>query len=108
MVRTAFVIAALGWGLLAGAPARADIIFWTYDWSSTPGIIKSNNGNSQVKIQTGDVHLAAGSTNLIAAALRTVSNAAAALPDRFTLRPYSLTLTIKDAESGISGAVTFT
>lgn len=95
---------------LAAPQARADLISWSYDWSFSTDQVKANAGSGdhgKILLLAGGLHHAAGSSDIAAINLKTVSNASASDPAKFTDRPYSLILFIRDQQSGLRGAVTF-
>jgi PEP-CTERM motif len=96
--------------LLAGAAAvRADPIQWSYNWSSSPGIVYSDNSQtSYITLTSGQIlQSAAGDSDIVATNLRTFSNAPPATPATFTAKVYTLNLLLQDQQSGQSGTLTF-
>lgn len=95
---------------LAGtAQAHADPILWNYNWSSSPGVVYSDNSaTSYITLTNSQIQAAAGNSDVVATNLRTYSDATAAAPATFTAKAYTLSLTIQDVTSGHSGTVTFT
>lgn len=96
--------------LLAGAASvRADPIQWSYNWSSSPGIVYSDSSQtSYITLTTSSIlQSAAGDSDIVAANLRTYSTASPATPATFTAKTYTLSLFLVD-QSGQSGTLTFT
>jgi PEP-CTERM motif len=95
--------------VLFAAAAQADTIrTWGYtvdrdrpaveaDMPSTGGITLTNELFRE----------AAGDSDVVLTSLSTFSSAAFETPDTFSAKPYSLTLTITDLESGQTGSLTF-
>src|SRR5262249_38622733 len=94
--------------LLAPLPARADLIPWVYNWSRSPSEIHSDTGTSTITLTDETAKTAVGDSNIVATNLRTFSTASATDPDRFTAKPYALTLNLIDVGSHKSGTMTFT
>jgi hypothetical protein len=105
---TAFVAAACLL-LAAAADARADLIGWSEFVLASPQWVHANGNDA------GGVHLTTslaphhhdGSADFTAVTLRTATDAGAGHPDHFTDRPYSFIVLVRDRESGILGAATF-
>ncbi|MFQ3593971.1 MAG: PEP-CTERM sorting domain-containing protein [Gemmataceae bacterium] len=96
-------------GLLIGSgSARADLIPWMYNWTSSPDQVMADApGTGYISLTDEPNRLAVGSSDIVATNLRTFSTATTANPDRFTNKPYSLGLMLYDLESGQSTVVTF-
>jgi hypothetical protein len=96
--------------LLAGAPrARADQILWNYNWSRSPGVLQADApGTGYITLTDESLKSAIGDSDIVATNLRTYSTATDANPDVFTAKPYTLSLFLQDAASGVSGTLTFT
>lgn len=93
---------------LAGS-ARADYIPWMYNWSRDPHQIQADApGTGYITLTDESLRTAVGESDIVATNLRTYSTATNANPDLFTARPYNLTLTITDLDSGLTGSMTFT
>src|SRR5271170_6224872 len=95
---------------LAGADTvRADPIVWNYNWSSSPGIVYSDNSQtSYITLTDEQLASAAGNSDIVATNLRTYSTASPETPDTFTAKAYTLSLTLQDVASGLIGTLTFT
>ena len=102
---------ALATTLLAGATARADVIKWDYSWTMSPvsGVVHADApGKGKVVFDLENPGTGANNSDIGAANLRTVSKATEAKPDKLkTGGFYTLTLTLTDKASGLSGSVTF-
>ncbi len=92
--------------LALNSPARAELINWSYTWSSVPDIVEADapgtgkiyldhQATGQVEVDTVDPN-----TDIVATNIRTESTATAASPDRFTNAPFLLSLSISDTQSG--------
>jgi hypothetical protein len=109
---THLFVFALALTLLAGRTLRADVIKWDYSWSMSPGsgvLHADKPGKGKVIFDLEHPGSSADTSDISAANLSTVSKAGDAKPDRFLARGmYTLTLTLTDEASGLSGSVTFT
>ena len=105
--------------LLAAGPGRADPIRWNYDCSANPVVVRPDSHPpvaGGITLDTSCITMvgqspgsAAGSANFAAATLTTFLFAPLpeGRPDRFTNRPYTLTMSLTDAASRASGTLTF-
>jgi hypothetical protein len=94
--------------LLAGTAARAEPITWSYSWSSSPGVVSSDDGSlGKVTVQSLSGGPLTGSWNGIDAAHLTAM-APASGTATFTHQSYTLDLHLTDLTSHTSGDVTFT
>lgn len=94
--------------LLTGAPARADLIPWAYNWEpSTTKVAADGGGNGYVSLTNAPSTAASGSSNTIITNLRTFSTATQTQPDTFNHAPFAFTLHLVDATSNQAGTVTF-
>jgi hypothetical protein len=105
--------------LLAAGTGRADPIRWGYGWSANPVVVRPDSpphAAGGITLDTSCITVvgqspgsAAGSANIAAANLTTFLFAPPpdGRPDRFTNRPYALTMTLTDAASRASGALPF-
>jgi hypothetical protein len=105
--------AALAVALLACAPARADLIKWSYRWDAPAFVYASPTGSDTggiVLFKTDGRHVSQASTDVVAANLKEVSDAKVASPDVFgpDQGKFTLTLTIKDDLSKLSDKLSFT
>src|SRR5262249_40633818 len=81
---------------------------WMYNWSRSPSEVHADApGTGYVKLSDEKTRTAVGDSDIVATNLQTFSSATAAHPDRFTARPYSLILTLTDADSLKSATLTF-
>jgi hypothetical protein len=96
--------------LLASAPeARAELVHWVYSWSNTPDkILADAPGTGYITLTDEPLRTAAGESDIVATNLRTFSTATAANPDKFTAKPYTLSLFLFDIDSGKSQTLDFT
>ncbi len=96
--------------LLAGAPARADFIQWTYNWQ--PGSLETpadGSGTGGVSFSNQPSAAATGNSDIVATNLRVFSSALPSNPDMLVKGgAYSLALTLTDTASGMSGTLTWT
>src|SRR5579883_2612732 len=90
--------AALVLVLTLAPAARADWIAWTYSWSSSPSTILADDPTTggKITLSTQPTQSAVGDSDIVATNIRTYSTAAPPTPDKFTNKPYSLTLTLTD------------
>jgi hypothetical protein len=95
--------------LLAAPPARADLVSWSYNWSTTtPFVQAAGDPSSGVKVgAAGTGGPVLGNSNVVAASLSAVSGASPSSPSTVANASYSLTLTITDTASGKTGSLTF-
>jgi hypothetical protein len=94
--------------LLAGATARADLIQWGYNWSSSAAKITADGGGSGYLTLTNQPSAsAAGTSNTVITNLHDFSTATSASPDVFTHAAFSFTLQLEDLASKTTGTVTF-
>jgi hypothetical protein len=94
--------------LTAAAPARADLLRWRYDWSATPRVVTADGrGTGGVFMTDEPPGQATGSQRIAVTWMGAYSSATPARPDRFTNRPYLLTLVIHDDASGAVGVLNF-
>jgi hypothetical protein len=94
--------------LALGGNARADLIFWTYNWSRSPAQVMADApGTSYISLTDESAHQAVGDSDIVATNIRAFSTAPPTNPDTFTAKPYTLTLFLMDQASGISGTMTF-
>jgi hypothetical protein len=96
--------------LLAGAPARADFVQWTYNWQ--PGSLAASAdspGTGGVSFSNQPAAAATGNSDIVATNLRVFSTATPSNPDKLmTGGAYTLSLTLTDLASGASGTLTWT
>jgi hypothetical protein len=89
------------------ATASAAPIKWGYDWSASPGFVTA--GASKVTLSNETYHNAAGNSQVVATQLQVFSTASPLTPDTFGAGGgYSLTINLKDIDSGATGSLTFT
>jgi hypothetical protein len=104
----ALCVAALLWLFPAAAPARADFIAWSYNWSRTPGTVYADGSTTSfITLTDESQHTAVGDTTIVATNLRTFSDASPNDPAHFTDKKYTLSLSILDPGSGKSGVMHF-
>jgi hypothetical protein len=108
---TTLRLAALAFVLSAAPAARADLIGWSYDWSYSASNIQANGDpgdRGHIHLRPDGPHHVFGSTDIAAVNLQAFSSAKPSDPAHFNNAPYSLILFIRDDESKLLGAVTFT
>jgi hypothetical protein len=94
--------------LTFGGSARADLIYWTYNWSRSPANVMADSpGTSYIALTDEGLHQAVGDTDVVATNIRAFSTAPPTDPDHFTAKPYTLSLFLMDQASAISGTITF-
>jgi hypothetical protein len=102
---------ALATTLIAVTTARADVINWDYSWSMSPvgdAVYADAPGQGKIVFDVEQPGSGINSSDIGATNLRTVSNALDAFPDLFrTGGLYTLTLTLTDEQSALTGSVTF-
>ena len=94
---------------------RADVIHWDYDWARSPNQVSADPlgphsaGTGSILFFPAKAGSADNSTDIVAFNMSTISSApdASNNPDRFTSRPYTLSVTITDAASHKSGTADF-
>src|SRR5262245_42621629 len=91
--------------LAAGTQARADLIWWGYNWERSPAAVLAGTGG--VSFTNEPLKAAVGSSDIVATNLKVFSTAAATAPDVLSgsTGMYTLTLTITDNASGMSGSL---
>jgi hypothetical protein len=95
--------------LAGAAETRADQILWNYNWSSSPGIVYSDNSQTTyITLTNQSLASAEGNSDIVATNLRTYSDAPPTAPATFTAKAYTLSLFLQDVSSGLSGTLTFT
>jgi hypothetical protein len=95
--------------LLSRAPASADPIPWMYSWSRSPEVISADApGTGYITLTDEPLRTALGDSDVVATNLRTWSTASRSNPDLFTAKPYQLSLSLVDVDSGQEGTLTFT
>jgi hypothetical protein len=93
---------------LAGS-ARADFIHWMYNWSRSPARVNADApGTGYVTLTDESLRSTVGDSDVVATNLHTFSTATPDNPDRFTAKAYSLTLFLKDVNSGLAATLVFT
>jgi hypothetical protein len=94
--------------LLGATNARAELIQWTYNWSRSPAQVHADSpGTGYISLTDEGNKSAAGNSNLVATNLQAHSTATSTNPDVFTNKAYTLTLSLKDQDSGQSGTLSF-
>jgi hypothetical protein len=93
--------------LLAVAPARADLVAWSYDWQRAPVSIPADMpGTGGISLTNEPKKDAVGSSDVVATNLRVFSSAPSSSPDMLnTSGAYVLTLTLFDKASNTSGVL---
>ena len=99
---------ALTWLGLAGAGARAEMISWGYSWTPSFATLSADSpGTGKIVLKPEPGATAAGSSDIVATNLQTVSSADDNYPDHFTDKSYQLKLTLTDLASHAAGSLTF-
>jgi hypothetical protein len=99
--------------LSGGQSARAELINWSYTWSSVPDVVLADApGTGRIyldKQATGSVQVSSDNpeSDIIATNIRTESTATAAKPDFFTNAGFTLSLKIFDKDSNASETLFF-
>jgi hypothetical protein len=94
--------------LTGAASARAGLVHWSYDWSSSPGQVFSDGaGTSKITLSDEKRRSVVGDSDVVATNLRTYSTAPDSNPDHFTNKAYHLSLAILDIQSNSQGTITF-
>jgi hypothetical protein len=103
VVGTAFM-----WFGLAAAGARAEMISWSYSWTPSVAMLSADSpGTGEIVLKPEPGATAAGSSDIVATNLQTVSTADDDHPDHFTDKSYQLKLTLTDLASHAAGSLTF-
>ena len=94
--------------LMLAPAAAAGPIQWAYDWSATPSF--AAGGAGKVTFSNEMSTTATNNSHVVATNLKVVSTASPAAPDTFSPGGghYTLTVNLKDIDSGATGALTFT
>ena len=99
---------ALGLMLLAAANAQATFVPYDYSWAPNSLVVGADSGGTGgISMTLQQMARAEGSSDVIATNLRTFSSAPRTTPDQVARGSYSLTLTLTDVGSGVSGQVRF-
>lgn len=94
--------------LLVNAPARADLIPWSYNWEpSATKVVADGGGTGHLTLTDEPSKSASGLSNTIITNLRAFSTATTDNPDTFTHANYNFTLQLQDATSKATGSVSF-
>jgi hypothetical protein len=102
------LVGTLVWFGLDGAGARAEMIPWGYSWTPSVGAVDADvPGTGKILLKPEPGATAAGSSDIVATDLQTVSSADDDHPDRFTGKSYQLKLTLTDLASHAAGSLTF-
>jgi hypothetical protein len=93
---------------LATGAARADLISWSYDWARTPIAVSADGaGTGTINLATNPGGTIVGDSNVVAVNLATSSSATSDVPDTFSNKAYTLTLTLTDGPSQATGQLNF-
>jgi hypothetical protein len=90
--------------LVAGAPARADYIPWSYSFSASPNPITSDNGTASITFTPTSGHESLSFNGLPAASL----SAAGPTDAAFSSRGYTFSMHLTDIASGASADLSWT
>lgn len=102
-------ISALALTLFCAADSRADMIPWLYNWSRWPAQVKADApGTGYITLTDESLQTVVGDSDIVASNLRAVSTATFSNPDKFTNKGYTLSLYIRDLNSGEAGTLNFT
>lgn len=94
--------------LLPATAARAELIEWSEHWVPSPGTVKVNPAGTSGLVLTGGASPRIdGSSSILAAGIRTFSNAPANHAVTFNDVPFTLMLFIHDKKYDLDGALTF-
>ncbi len=94
--------------LAGGTVARAGLVHWSYDWSSSPGQVLSDGaGTSKITLSDEKLRSVIGDSDIVATNLNTFSRAPDSNPDHFTNKAYQLNLLLADQQSGTKGTIQF-
>jgi hypothetical protein len=101
--------AALGLTLFSQSQASASFVPWTYNWTpSTTSISSDVPGTGGLSLTNEPLNHAIGSSDIVVTNIRSFSSAPRTSPDKFTAKPYSVTLFLQDDASGAHANLTFT
>jgi len=88
--------------------ARADLIPWAYNWSRSPDKIGADSpGTGYITLTDESLKTAVGSSDIVATNIHVFSTASPNTPDRFTAKPYTLSLYLLDQTSGAFTTLSF-
>jgi hypothetical protein len=94
--------------LATAGSARAELIHWMYNWSRSPAVINADSpGTGYITLTDETTKTAVGDSNIVATNLKTYSTATVDNPDKFTAKPYTLSLQLTDVGSLQSTTLTF-
>lgn len=111
MNRSTFSLAAtaLAASLALPAAATADQIPWQYNWGRSPTQVNADApGTGYITLTDESLKSAEGETDIVATNLKAYSTATSAAPDVFTNKSYTLSLYLRDSNSGVDTTLTFT
>jgi hypothetical protein len=93
--------------LLAVAPARADLVSWTYDAQRVPVLIPADGGGTGgVGLSNEPSKSAVGSSDIVLTNVKVFSTAPSDTPDQFSSGGgYTLSLKLTDTASGLFGTL---
>jgi hypothetical protein len=93
---------------LAASSARADQIAWSYSWEPSAMSLASDAGAGNILLTAESTKSASGDSDTVATNLHVSSSASSHTPEQFSHAAYSLSLSLTDAASHLSGTLTFT
>jgi hypothetical protein len=101
-------VAALALTLFSQSRASASFVPWTYNWTpSTTSISADSPGTGGLSLTNEPTNHGVGTSDVVITNIRTFSSAPRTNPDKFTSKPYTLTLFLQDDASGAHTTMTF-
>ena len=106
--RFAFFAVAVAALFFVAKPAFADFVTWTYNFGRSPVAVAADTGGTGgITLTDEQTHTADGTSDIVATNLRAFSDAPRNKPDRFTNKPYTLSLFLEDNASKQTTTLTF-
>jgi hypothetical protein len=90
------------------APARADLVPWSYSWTPASGSVAATTGSGSLSLSSEPTGSALGDSNVVATNIKSASTALAGSPDTFVNAGYTLSMSLTDATSGQTAMLNFT
>jgi hypothetical protein len=90
------------------APARADLVGWSYSWSPASPSVAATTGSGSLSLSSEGTLAALGNSDVVATNVKSVSSALASSPDTFANAGYTLSMTLTDTASSQSTTLDFT
>ena len=90
------------------APARADLVPYSYSWTPSSPSVAATTGSGSLTLSSESALSVVGDTDVVATNVKTVSVALAGTPATFSNAGYTLSMWLKDDVSGQTTTLDFT